>query len=42
MQNYRKRIADQILCDKLEAKGAVLIEGPNMKSIAGEKKGNLS
>lgn len=28
MQKYRKRIADQILSDKLEAKGAVLIEGP--------------
>ena len=25
---YRKRIADQILADKLEASGAVLIEGP--------------
>ena len=28
MKQYRKRIADQILADKLEAKGAVLIEGP--------------
>ena len=25
---YKKRIADQILADKLEAMGAVLIEGP--------------
>ena len=25
---YKKRIADQILADKLEASGAVLIEGP--------------
>ena len=28
MQNYRKRIADDILSRKLEGKGAVLIEGP--------------
>ena len=28
MKWYRNRIADQILADKLEAKGAVLIEGP--------------
>jgi predicted AAA+ superfamily ATPase len=28
MRMYRKRIADRILHDKLEAKGAVLIEGP--------------
>jgi predicted AAA+ superfamily ATPase len=27
MKNYRKRIADRILHDKLESKGAVLIEG---------------
>jgi hypothetical protein len=27
LKNYRKRIADQILHDKLESKGAVLIEG---------------
>ena len=27
MKHYRKRIADQILMDKLESKGAVLIEG---------------
>ena len=27
MKNYRKRIADQILRDRLEAKGAVLIQG---------------
>lgn len=27
-KNYKKRIADQILADKLEAMGAVLIEGP--------------
>ena len=25
---YKKRIADQILSEKLEASGAVLIEGP--------------
>ena len=25
---YKSRIADQLLCDKLEAMGAVLIEGP--------------
>ena len=25
---YKKRIADQIMADKLEASGAVLIEGP--------------
>jgi predicted AAA+ superfamily ATPase len=25
---YKKRIADQILADKLESSGAVLIEGP--------------
>ncbi len=25
---YRKRIADQMLADKLDAMGAVLIEGP--------------
>ena len=28
METYRKRIVDSILLDKLEAKGAVLIEGP--------------
>ena len=28
MEEYKKRIADQILTDKLEAMGAVLIEGP--------------
>lgn len=28
MKNYRKRIADEILKQKLEGKGAVLIEGP--------------
>lgn len=28
MKEYRKRVADQILIDKLEAMGAVLIEGP--------------
>ena len=28
MTEYKKRIADQILADKLEAMGAVLIEGP--------------
>lgn len=28
MKDYKKRIADQILADKLEAMGAVLIEGP--------------
>lgn len=28
MAEYKKRIADQILADKLEASGAVLIEGP--------------
>ena len=28
MIEYKKRIADQILADKLEAMGAVLIEGP--------------
>lgn len=28
MRRYRNRIADKILVDKLEAKGAVLIEGP--------------
>jgi len=28
IKNYKKRIADQILADKLEAMGAVLIEGP--------------
>lgn len=28
MKEYKNRIADQILADKLEAMGAVLIEGP--------------
>ncbi|MHC1692011.1 MAG: ATP-binding protein [Sphaerochaetaceae bacterium] len=28
MKEYRKRVADRVLMDKLEAKGAVLIEGP--------------
>ena len=28
MKKYRKRVSDQLLMDKLEAKGAVLIEGP--------------
>ena len=28
MKNYKKRIADNILNDKLEEKGAVIIEGP--------------
>lgn len=28
MKEYKKRVADSILSDKLEAVGAVLIEGP--------------
>lgn len=28
MKEYKKRIVDNILLDKLEAKGAVLIKGP--------------
>lgn len=28
MKNYKRRIADSILIDKLEEKGAVVIEGP--------------
>ncbi len=28
MKEYKKRVADQILSDKLESSGAVLIEGP--------------
>lgn len=28
MKEYKKRIADKILADKLESSGAVLIEGP--------------
>lgn len=28
MEGYRKRIADDVFKKKLEAKGAVLIEGP--------------
>ena len=28
MENYRPRIADEILEDKLDAMGCVLIEGP--------------
>lgn len=28
MKEYKKRVADQILLDKLESSGAVLIEGP--------------
>ncbi|HAY18761.1 MAG TPA: AAA family ATPase [Rikenellaceae bacterium] len=28
MDNYKKRVADQLLADKLDASGAVLIEGP--------------
>lgn len=28
MNEYKNRVADQILSDKLEAMGAVLIEGP--------------
>ena len=28
MKDYKKRVADQILSDKLESSGAVLIEGP--------------
>ena len=28
MKDYKKRVADQILLDKLESSGAVLIEGP--------------
>lgn len=28
MREYRPRIVDEILKDKLEAKGAVVIEGP--------------
>jgi len=27
MKDYKKRVADQILLDKLESSGAVLIEG---------------
>ena len=28
MKDYKKRIADRILKNKLEGKGAILIEGP--------------
>ena len=28
MENYKKRVADALLADKLAGKGAVLIEGP--------------
>ena len=28
---YRKRVADSLLADKLEAMGAVLIEGPKAR-----------
>ena len=29
--NYRKRVVDSLLAEKLEAMGAVLIEGPQIR-----------
>lgn len=28
MKEYKRRVVDDLLADKLEAKGAILIEGP--------------
>lgn len=33
MKEYLHRIADKLLEERLEAKGAVLIEGPNSLSL---------
>lgn len=44
MEEYRKRIVDTILQDKLEAKGAVLIEGPKWcgkTTTAGQKAASI-
>ena len=42
MDNYKKRIADNLLKEKLEGKGAVLIEGPKWcgKTTTAEKQAN--
>ena len=32
--NYRKRVVDSLLAEKLEAMGAVLIEGPAWRHIS--------
>ena len=37
MNNYKKRIADNVLVKKLKGKGAVLIEGPKW---CGKRKNN--
>ncbi|MDY5387360.1 MAG: DUF4143 domain-containing protein [Muribaculaceae bacterium] len=44
MKEYKKRIADQILSDKLEAMGAVLIEGPKYcgkTTLASQQAGSI-
>ena len=44
MKEYKKRIADQILADKLDAMGAVLIEGPKYcgkTTLASQQAGSI-
>ena len=37
MENYRKRVADVLLANKLAGKGAVLIEGPKRRFCLSSK-----
>ena len=44
MKDYKKRVADQILLDKLESSGAVLIEGPKYcgkTTLASQQAGSI-
>ncbi len=44
MNNYKKRVADRLLADKLEASGAVLIEGPKYcgkTTLASQQAGSI-
>ena len=44
MKEYKKRVADQILSDKLESSGAVLIEGPKYcgkTTLASQQAGSI-
>ena len=44
MNNYKKRVADRLLADKLEASDAVLIEGPKYcgkKTLASQQAGSI-
>lgn len=44
VNNYKKRVADRLLADKLEASGAVLIEGPKYcgkTTLASQQAGSI-